>query len=142
MSIPRGQKCVYSHIHPVHRSTANLERQFGILREQLYCERINQVDTQLADIRNGRSQEYLGPLQELNENLRTRTEVASVLRRLQTENIQHKFDSEELAALQHFEVCIRPIRPPFFRMSPGIIQFSLARAVTERKTSGHGSYIR
>lgn len=87
-----------------HLPAANLERQFGILREQLYCERINQVDTQLSDIRGGRSQEYLGPLQELNENLRTRTEVASVLRRLQSENIQHKFDSEELAALQHFEV--------------------------------------
>lgn len=89
---------------------ANLERQFGILREQLYGERINQVDMQLADIRGGRSQEYLGPLQELNENLRTRTEVASVLRTLQTQNIQHKFDSEELAAVQHYEVrCARSI---------------------------------
>lgn len=90
--------------HCIGGITANLEAQFVTLRAQLCDERIKQVDTQLSDIRNGRSQEYLGPLQELNENLRTRTEVASVLRTLQTENIQHKFDSEELAALQHYEV--------------------------------------
>lgn len=65
---------------------------------------MSQVETQLTDIRGGRSQEYLGPLQCLNDNMRTRTEVASVLRKLRTENIQHKYLSEELAALQHYEV--------------------------------------
>lgn len=81
-----------------------MERQFSILREQLYCERINQVDIQLTDIRGGRSQEYLAPLQRLNDNLRSRTEVASVLKKLRMENITHKFISEEQAAIQHFEV--------------------------------------
>lgn len=81
-----------------------MERQFSILREQLYCERINQVDTQLTDIRAGRSQEYLGPLRRLEDNMRTRTEVAGVLKDLRMQNISHKFRSEQQAALQNLEV--------------------------------------
>lgn len=72
----------------------------------MYCERINQVDVQLTEIRGGRSQEYLAPLQRLNENMRIRTEVAGILKQYRLENIRHKFLSEEQGALQHFEVTI------------------------------------
>lgn len=72
----------------------------------MYCERINEVDIQLTEIRGGRSQEYLGPLQRLNDNMKTRGEVASVLKQLRMDNIRHKFLSEEQAALQHFEVSL------------------------------------
>lgn len=44
------------------------------------------------------------PLQQLNDNMRVRTEVAGILRQLRLENIQHKYESEEQAAKQHYEV--------------------------------------
>lgn len=81
----------------------DLERQFTLLREQLYRERIAQVDHQLAEVKGGRSQEYLGPLQELQENMRIRTEVAGILRQLRMTNIRNKYDAEEQAAKQNFE---------------------------------------
>lgn len=83
---------------------ANLERQFAILRDQLYREKIQQVDMQLSELRGGRSQEYLLPLQRLNENMRIRTEVAGILKQYRLENIRNKFVSEEQAARQHYEV--------------------------------------
>jgi len=81
----------------------DLERQFYILRDQLYNERIAQIDHQLSEIKSERSQEYLGPLADLKENLRVRQEVAGVLRKLRLENVNHKFEAEEQAAYQHFE---------------------------------------
>lgn len=36
--------------------------------------------------------------------MRVRTEVAGILRQLRLENIQHKYESEEQAAKQHYEV--------------------------------------
>ncbi|XP_055382040.1 breast cancer metastasis-suppressor 1-like protein [Condylostylus longicornis] len=81
----------------------NLERQFNILREQLYKERINQIEWQLSEVRGGRSQEYLLPLQQLDENLKNRIEVAEILKQYRLENINHKYLSEEQAARQHFD---------------------------------------
>lgn len=81
----------------------NLEKQFMILKEQLYKEKMNQVDQQLQDIRGGRSQEYLAPLQRLADNMNSRKEVAEILKNFRMDNIQHKFESELQAARQHFE---------------------------------------
>lgn len=81
----------------------DLERQFTLLREQLYRERITQVDTKLGEVRCGRAQEYLQPLEELQENMRIRTEVAGILKELRLTNIQNKFHAEELAAKQNYE---------------------------------------
>ncbi|KAF5282190.1 hypothetical protein FQR65_LT02887 [Abscondita terminalis] len=85
------------------QNLSDLEHQFTCLREQLYRERIAQVDHQLAEVKGGRSQEYLGPLQELQENMRIRTEVAGILRQLRLANIRNKFDAEEQAAKQNFD---------------------------------------
>lgn len=82
---------------------SDLERQFNMLREQLYRERIAHVEHQLAEVKGGRSQEYLGPLQELQENMRIRTEVAGILKQLRLNNIRNKFEAEEQAAKQNFE---------------------------------------
>ncbi|XP_049875202.1 breast cancer metastasis-suppressor 1-like protein [Pectinophora gossypiella] len=82
---------------------ANLERQFTVLREQLYNERVKHVEYQLAEVRGGRSQEYLGPLRSLQENMRIRIEVAGVLKQMRIENIKHKYEAEEQAAHQHFK---------------------------------------
>lgn len=81
----------------------NLEKQFMILKEQLYKEKMNQVDQQLQDIRGGRSQEYLAPLQRLADNMNSRKEVAEILKNFRMDNIRHKFESELQAARQHFE---------------------------------------
>uniref|UniRef100_A0A336K949 CSON015332 protein n=1 Tax=Culicoides sonorensis TaxID=179676 RepID=A0A336K949_CULSO len=82
---------------------AQLEKQFEILKEQLYRERISQVENQLNEVRGEKSQEYLAPLQRLNDNMNSRKEVAEILKNYRMENIKHKFESEEQAALQHFE---------------------------------------
>ncbi|KAG5680261.1 hypothetical protein PVAND_009780 [Polypedilum vanderplanki] len=82
---------------------SDLERQFLVLREDLYKERIKQVDTQLHEIENGMSQEYLGPLQQLADRMNARKEVAEILKKYRLENIRHKFESEEQAAKQNYE---------------------------------------
>lgn len=84
--------------------TGDLENQFQTLREQLYHERIKQNEMQLNEVRNGRSQEYLEPLKQLEDQMQSRIEVAGVLKRLRLENINHKFLAEEQASKQHFEV--------------------------------------
>lgn len=81
-----------------------MERQFNTLREQYYFERINLIERQLAEVRSGRSEEFVQPQKELDKVFRTRIEVADVLRRYRLQNIEHKFLSEEQAANQHFEV--------------------------------------
>ncbi|XP_053695613.1 breast cancer metastasis-suppressor 1-like protein [Sabethes cyaneus] len=81
----------------------NLEKQFVILKEQLYKEKMSQVDQQLQEVRGGRSQEYLAPLQRLADNMNSRKEVAEILKNFRMENIRHKFESELQAARQHFE---------------------------------------
>lgn len=81
----------------------DLERQFTLLKEQLYRERITQVDTKLGEVRVGKSEEYLIPLERLKENMKTKTEVAGILRQYRLQNIQNKFLAEEQAALQNFE---------------------------------------
>lgn len=81
----------------------DLEKQFNILREQLYRERIAQVEAQLAEVRSGKSELYLRPLQDLQKDMRLRVDVAGILRDLQLENIRHKFEAEEQAARQNFE---------------------------------------
>lgn len=81
----------------------DLERQFSLLKEQLYRERITQVDTKLGEVRVGKSEEYLVPLERLKENMKTKTEVAGVLKQLRLQNIQNKFLAEEQAAYQNFQ---------------------------------------
>lgn len=70
---------------------------------RLYRERITQVDTKLGEVRVGKSEEYLIPLERLKENMKTKTEVAGILKQYRLQNIQNKFLAEELAAFQNFE---------------------------------------
>ncbi|KAK9886972.1 hypothetical protein WA026_019230 [Henosepilachna vigintioctopunctata] len=81
----------------------DLEGQFSNLREQLYRERLCQVESQLAEIKAGRSPEYLNPLEELQENMRVRIEVAGILRQLKINNVINQYEAEEQAAKQNFE---------------------------------------
>ncbi|XP_014251116.1 breast cancer metastasis-suppressor 1-like protein [Cimex lectularius] len=82
---------------------AELERQFISLREQLYRERIAQIKTKLEEVHEGTAKEYTEPLQELQDNMRIRIEVAGILKKLRLENIENGFKAEEQAARQNFE---------------------------------------
>merc|ERR1711874_301207 len=81
---------------------SELEGQFAILREQLYRERLSQIETKLEEVRCGRAMEYLQPLEELQENMRVQLEVGQILRKLRQENIQIKFEAEAEAANQNY----------------------------------------
>merc|ERR1711962_560382 len=81
---------------------SELESQFAVLREQLYRERISQIETKLEEVKCGRALEYLQPLEELQENMRLQLEVGQILRKLRQENIQIKFEAEVDAANQNY----------------------------------------
>uniref|UniRef100_A0A8C4X0G8 BRMS1 like transcriptional repressor n=1 Tax=Eptatretus burgeri TaxID=7764 RepID=A0A8C4X0G8_EPTBU len=55
---------------------SDLEKQFSDLKEQLYRERISQVDSKLEEVRAGKALEYLEPLAALQRNMQTHIEVA------------------------------------------------------------------
>lgn len=81
----------------------DLEKQFAILREQLYRERVTQIENKLAEVRAGRAPEYLQPLEELQINMKNRMEVSTVMRELRLSNINCKFEAEQLATQQNYE---------------------------------------
>merc|ERR1711993_65614 len=81
----------------------DLEKQFAILREQLYRERVTQIETKLAEVKAGRAAEYLQPLEELQINMKNRMEVSSVLREMRLNNITCKYEAEQLATQQNYE---------------------------------------
>lgn len=57
----------------------------------------------MSEVRIGKSEEYLVPLERLKVNMRIKTEVAVILKELRTHNIRHKFAAEQQAAKQNFE---------------------------------------
>ncbi|CAG2110413.1 unnamed protein product [Medioppia subpectinata] len=81
----------------------DLEKQFLALKDQLYVERLSQVEHKLEEVRAGRAAEYLQPLEELQENMRVRTEVAGIVSQLKLTNIKCQFEAEKLANQQNFE---------------------------------------
>lgn len=81
----------------------DLEKQFVALREQLYYERLQRVDEKLKGVMSGKSPDYLQPLEELEQNMRIRTEVAGIQKELKLANVTCIHEAEKLAALQHME---------------------------------------
>lgn len=82
---------------------ADLERQFSDLKEQLYRERINQVEKKLGEVKSECAMEYTGPVSELKEMCEIRIEVAGILRDCRLGNVRNKYDADEQAAIQHYE---------------------------------------
>nr|XP_020472593.1 breast cancer metastasis-suppressor 1-like protein-A isoform X2 [Monopterus albus] len=80
-----------------------LEKQFTDLKEQLYKERLSQVDSKLQEVMAGCAQEYLEPLANLQENMQIRTKVAGIYRELCLESVKNKYECEIQAASQHWE---------------------------------------
>ncbi|KAM8921070.1 breast cancer metastasis-suppressor 1-like protein isoform 2-T2 [Pelodytes ibericus] len=82
---------------------SNLEKQFTDLKDQLYKERLSQVDAKLQEVIAGKAPEYLEPLATLQENMQIRTKVAGIYRELCLESVKNKHDCELQAARQHCE---------------------------------------
>ena len=61
------------------------------------------MDEKLGEVKLGKSDEYLIPLERLRNNMLTRIEVAGVLRKIRLFNIENKYRAEEQAASQNFE---------------------------------------
>lgn len=99
MDVDECDKKRYEYIDDL----TDLERQFAILREQLYRERITQIEAKLTEVRSGKAAEYLQPLEELQVNMKNRMEVGAVLRELRLQNIKCKYDAEQLANEQNFK---------------------------------------
>ncbi|XP_051501992.1 breast cancer metastasis-suppressor 1-like protein-A [Myxocyprinus asiaticus] len=81
----------------------DLEKQFTDLQDQLYKERLNQVDAKLQEVMSGKAPEYLEPLATLQENIQIRTKVAGIYRELCLDSVKNKYDCETQAAFQHWE---------------------------------------
>uniref|UniRef100_A0A671K045 Breast cancer metastasis-suppressor 1-like protein-A n=1 Tax=Sinocyclocheilus anshuiensis TaxID=1608454 RepID=A0A671K045_9TELE len=81
----------------------NLEKQFTDLKDQLYKERLSQVDAKLQEVMSGKAPEYLEPPANLQENMQIRTKVAGIYRELCLESVKNKYDCETQAAFQHWE---------------------------------------
>lgn len=88
---------------------AELEKQFMNLREQLYQARKERVTSKLEEVRAGKAPEYLQPLEDLQDQMRIRTEVAGILKELRLQNIRCQYDAEQLAAIQNYDTEKRAI---------------------------------
>jgi len=80
-----------------------LQRQFENLREQLYQARRERVISKLEEVKAGKAPEYLQPLEDLQDQMRIRTEVAGILKDFRLNNIRCQYEAEQLAAKQNFD---------------------------------------
>ncbi|XP_013094439.1 breast cancer metastasis-suppressor 1-like protein-A [Biomphalaria glabrata] len=89
--------------HEYLADMSELEKQFCELKEQLYTERLQQIDAKIIEIQNNKAVEYLHPLAQLEKQLAMKKKVAGIRRDMSLNSIKQKFESEELAAFQHME---------------------------------------
>ncbi|XP_069750100.1 breast cancer metastasis-suppressor 1 homolog isoform X2 [Narcine bancroftii] len=82
---------------------SDLEKQFTDLKEQLYKERLSQVEAKLDEVIAGKATEYLEPLAVLQKNMKIRTEVAGVYKDLCLDVIRNRYECELQGARQHLE---------------------------------------
>lgn len=76
--------------------------QFILFR--LYKERIKEIDDKLIEVRLGTAKEYRIPLQLLQEQMKTRLDIAAILKKFKVTNLKHKFESDDQSIIQNFEV--------------------------------------
>jgi breast cancer metastasis-suppressor 1-like protein len=81
----------------------DIEKQFLALKEQYYYERLSEVEHRMKEVKEGKAEEYLQPLNELEEAMRNRTEVAAILRDLKLANVKCQHDAEMVAARQNMQ---------------------------------------
>lgn len=89
---------------------SELEKQFVELKEQLYKERITQIEHQLEKVNHMEAKEYMGPLKQLEHEWKTRIEVAGYLKHYRMINLDNQLECELQSSEQHFaneEVTLR-----------------------------------
>jgi len=82
---------------------SHLEKQFAKLKEQLYKERITQIENQLDKVHQMEAKEYTGPLKQLEEDYKIRYEVAGHLKHYRMINVENHLQCELQSAEQHFK---------------------------------------
>lgn len=65
---------------------------------------MKEINDKLVEVKLGSAKEYCEPLKVLKEQLKTRLEVATELRKFKLINLEHKFLSQEQMINQHYEV--------------------------------------
>lgn len=98
----------------------------NICFHRIINERISQIDLKLAEVKCEEASEYLQPLAELEDHMRVRSEVASILRDYRLKNIQIQSEAEEITAKQNFEVC-KLFKQPTYKHISEPIKLRLAR---------------
>ncbi|XP_015785800.1 breast cancer metastasis-suppressor 1-like protein-A [Tetranychus urticae] len=81
----------------------DLERQFLALKEQLYMERIKQIEKKLEEVKAGNAQEYLGPVDDLHHQMEIRMKVAGILKEFKFKNVNIQYEAEKQAVDQNFQ---------------------------------------
>ncbi|KAK6181101.1 hypothetical protein SNE40_009032 [Patella caerulea] len=82
---------------------AELERQFNVLKDELYKERYNQYEIKLVEVKEEKAEEYLMPLAQLEQESKIKCDVAAIFREHRICCIKINFESEELAAFQNLQ---------------------------------------
>ncbi|XP_028658231.2 breast cancer metastasis-suppressor 1 homolog [Erpetoichthys calabaricus] len=82
---------------------SDLEKHFLDLKDKLFKEKLNQVRTKLEEVIAEKAIEYIEPLAALQKNMKIRTEVAGVYRKLCLEVIKNKYECEMQGAMQHLK---------------------------------------
>lgn len=87
-----------------------LENQFSDLKEQLYKERIEQIEKQLEQVTHNEANEYTGPLKRLEDNHHIRIDVCTNLKKYRTINLENSFNCELQLINQQYENHVNMIR--------------------------------
>lgn len=64
-------------------------------------------DEKLAEVRLGTSIEYRKLVEEAQEQIKNKLDIASARRELKLQSLDHKFEAEKQAIRQNFEVIIK-----------------------------------
>lgn len=77
---------------------------FPYFTHRLLIEKKLQTEMKLEQIRREDGEEYIKPLECLEQIKRRRLEIASIMKELRQKNIRNKFECESKASREHLEV--------------------------------------
>ncbi|XP_063692120.1 breast cancer metastasis-suppressor 1-like protein isoform X2 [Bolinopsis microptera] len=84
-------------------SMARIEKHFTDLKEQLYKDRISQVEKKIEEVKKGSAEEYLKPLRELTAEGEDKLLINETVKQLQCESVYNKFEAEKKSCKEQLE---------------------------------------
>ncbi|KAL5272891.1 hypothetical protein ACHWQZ_G000906 [Mnemiopsis leidyi] len=84
-------------------SMARIEKHFTDLKEQLYKDRIAQVEKKIEEVKKGSAEEYLKPLRELTDEGEDKLLINETIKQLQCESVYNKFEAEKKSCKEQLE---------------------------------------